>query len=160
VVRAILPAAGFQPASLVGSAHDAASVAEKRFQLTPVLVFAAITLVLACLGIFGVVSYTVAQRRVEMGIRRALGATAGDLRTMVVRQGLAPVMAFLLTGVAAAACYIPAMIFSRADPLSALRYEWEVICRGGAGGSACHFNKIRLCETSSPRSSSRRGPGS
>ena len=69
MVRAILPAAGFQPASLVGSAHDAASVAEKRFQLTPVLVFAAITLVLACLGIFGVVSYTVAQRRVEMGIR-------------------------------------------------------------------------------------------
>jgi len=135
-----------------------ASVAEKRFQLTLVLVFAGIALVLACLGIFGVVSYTVAQRRGEMGIRLALGATAGDLRTMVVRQGLAPVMvglavgicgalalgrvlegllfgvkatdpwtlaavAFLLISVAAAACYIPAMRVSRADPLSALRYE-------------------------------------
>jgi len=135
-----------------------ASVAERKFQLSLVLVFAGIALVLACLGIFGVVSYTVAQRRGEMGIRLALGATAGNLRTMVVRQGLAPVViglgcgivgalalgrvmegllfgvkatdpwtlagvSALLIGVAAAACYIPAMKVSRADPLSALRYE-------------------------------------
>lgn len=135
-----------------------ASVAERRFQLTLVLVFAGIALVLASLGIFGVVSYTVAQRRGEMGIRLALGATASDLKGMVVRQGLAPVAAGLvvgivaalamgrvmegllfgvratdpwtlggvcavLIGVAAAACYIPAMRVSRADPLSALRYE-------------------------------------
>ena len=135
-----------------------ASVAERRFQLTLVLVFAGIALVLACLGIFGVVSYTVAQRRGEMGIRLALGATAGNLRTMVVRQGLAPVVvglicgiagalaigrvlegllfgvkasdpwtlagvSIILVGVAAAACYIPAQRVSRADPLSALRYE-------------------------------------
>jgi predicted permease len=135
-----------------------ASVAERRFQLTLVLVFAGIALVLACLGIFGVVSYTVAQRRGEMGIRLALGATAGNLRSLVVRQGLAPVVvglccgilgalalgrimegllfsvkaydpwtltavSLLLIGVAAAACYVPAMRVSRADPLSALRYE-------------------------------------
>jgi predicted permease len=136
----------------------AASVAERRFQLSLVLVFAGIALVLACLGIFGVVSYTVAQRRGEMGIRLALGATALNLKTMVVRQGLAPValglaggiggalalgrvlegllfgvkaydpltlvvVSVLLIGVAAGACYIPAMRVSRADPLSALRYE-------------------------------------
>jgi predicted permease len=135
-----------------------ASVSERRFQLTLVLVFAGIALVLACLGIFGVVSYTVAQRRGEMGIRLALGATGGNLRTMVVRQGLAPVViglvcgivgalalgrvmegllfgvraydpgtlagvSCLLIGVAAAACYVPAVRVSRADPLSALRYE-------------------------------------
>jgi putative ABC transport system permease protein len=135
-----------------------ASVAERKFQLTLVLAFAGIALVLACLGIFGVVSYTVAQRRGEMGIRLALGATAGDLRTMVVRQGLAPVLiglgfgiagalamgrvlqgllfgvkatdpwtlagvSAILIAVAAAACYIPAMRVSRADPLTALRYE-------------------------------------
>ena len=135
-----------------------ASVAERKFQLSLVLAFAGIALVLACLGIFGVVSYTVAQRRGEMGIRMALGATAGDLRSMVVRQGLAPVVvgllcgiggalalgrmmegllfgvratdpwtlsavSLLLIGVAAAACYIPALKVSRADPLTALRYE-------------------------------------
>jgi predicted permease len=135
-----------------------ASVSERKFQLTLVLVFAGIALVLACLGIFGVVSYTVAQRRGEMGIRLALGATAGNLRSLVVRQGLAPVViglaggiggalalgrvmqgllfgvrasdpwtlagvSFVLIRVAAAACYIPAARVSRADPLSALRYE-------------------------------------
>jgi putative ABC transport system permease protein len=135
-----------------------ASVAERRFQLTLVLLFAGIALVLACLGIFGVVSYTVAQRRGEMGIRLALGATAGNLRILIVRQGLAPVIvglvcgigvalalgtilegllfevkatdpwtlagvSLLLIGVAAAACYIPAIRASRADPLRALRYE-------------------------------------
>jgi len=135
-----------------------ASVAEKKFQLSLVLVFAGIALLLACLGIFGVVSYTVAQRRGEMGIRLALGATAGNLKSMVVRQGLVPVavglgggilaalalgrvmegmlfgvrpgdpwtlaaVSLVLIGVAAAACYIPAMRVSRADPLTALRYE-------------------------------------
>jgi putative ABC transport system permease protein len=135
-----------------------ASVAERKFQLSLVLVFAGIALVLACLGIFGVVSYTVAQRRGEMGIRLALGATAGNLKSMVVREGLVPVVVGLmggilaalalgriiegmlfgvragdpwtlggvsvvLIGVAAAACYIPAMRVSRADPLTALRYE-------------------------------------
>jgi putative ABC transport system permease protein len=135
-----------------------ASVAERRFQLSLVLVFAGIALGLACLGIFGVVSYTVAQRRGEMGIRLALGATAGNLRGMVVRQGLMPVLvglacgisaalalgrviegllfgvragdpctlagvSLVLIGVAAAACYIPALRVSRADPLTALRYE-------------------------------------
>jgi len=135
-----------------------ASVAERKFQLSLVLVFAGIALVLACLGIFGVVSYTVAQRRGEMGIRLALGATAANLRTMVVRQGLMPVLvglacgiagalalgrviegllfgvragdpwtltgvSLVLIGVAAAACYIPALRVSRADPLTALRYE-------------------------------------
>jgi putative ABC transport system permease protein len=135
-----------------------ASVAERKFQLSLVLVFASIALVLACLGIFGVVSYTVAQRRGEMGIRLALGATAGNLKSMVVRQGLVPVavglaggilaalalgrvmegmlfgvragdpltlaaVSLVLIGVAAAACYIPAMRVSRADPLTALRYE-------------------------------------
>lgn len=135
-----------------------ASVAERRFQLTLVLVFAGIALVLACLGIFGVVSYTVAQRRGEMGIRLALGATGGNLQSMVVRQGLMPVViglgcgiiaavalgrvmegllfgvrgydpgtlvgvSVLLVGVAAGACYIPALRVSRADPLDALRYE-------------------------------------
>jgi predicted permease len=77
-----------------------ASVAERKFQLALVLAFAGIALVLACLGIFGVVSYTVAQRRGEMGIRLALGATAGNLRSMVLKQGLTPVLIGLACGLA------------------------------------------------------------
>jgi predicted permease len=75
-----------------------AGVAERRFQLTLVLVFAGAALALASFGIFGVVSYTTAQRRNEMGIRLALGATASDVRGLVVRQGIAPVAAGLGAG--------------------------------------------------------------
>ena len=79
-----------------------ASVAQREFQLTLVLLFAAIGLILASLGIYGVVSYSVEQRRGEMGIRMALGATAGRLRAMVLRQGLTPVASGLVLGIAAA----------------------------------------------------------
>ncbi len=79
-----------------------ASVAQREFQLTLVLLFAAIGLILASLGIYGVVSYSVEQRRGEMGIRMALGATAGGLRAMVLRQGLTPVASGLAIGIAAA----------------------------------------------------------
>ena len=78
------------------------SVAERRFQLTLVLLFAGVALALASLGIYGVVSYSVAQRRGEMGIRMALGATPSDLRALVLRQGLAPVLAGLACGLAGA----------------------------------------------------------
>lgn len=79
-----------------------AGVAERRFQLTLVLVFAGVALALASLGIFGVVSYTTAQRRGEMGIRLALGATASDLRSLVLRQGLMPVALGLVAGIVGA----------------------------------------------------------
>jgi predicted permease len=78
-----------------------ASVAQREFQLTLVLLFGAIGLMLASLGIYGVVSYSVEQRRGEMGIRMALGATARGLGAMVLREGLKPVAAGLAIGIAA-----------------------------------------------------------
>ncbi|MBC7897977.1 MAG: ABC transporter permease [Cytophagaceae bacterium] len=59
-----------------------------RFYLTLLAVFAALALVLASLGIYGVVSFGVQQRRREIGIRMALGASVGNVQGMVVRQGL------------------------------------------------------------------------
>jgi len=78
------------------------SVEGRRFQVVMTGGFALSALFLACLGIYGVVSWTVARRRNEIGIRMALGATAGEVRRMVVLEGLRPVAVGLAIGVAAA----------------------------------------------------------
>jgi putative ABC transport system permease protein len=78
------------------------SVGTRRFETLLAVVFAGAALVLACLGIYGVISYSVAQRTNEMGIRIALGAQASHVSMLVLRQGLRPVIAGLLIGVAAA----------------------------------------------------------
>ena len=78
------------------------SVASRHFQMSLVLAFALCALLLAALGIYGVVAYSVARRTGEIGVRIALGAAASDLFRMVLRQGLLPVVAGLVVGVAGA----------------------------------------------------------
>lgn len=78
------------------------SVDTRRFQMSLVLFFAICALLLAALGVFAVVAYSVEQRRRELGIRMALGAHASDLWTMVIRQGMRPVIVGLALGVVAA----------------------------------------------------------
>jgi len=78
------------------------SVAVRRFQMGLASLFAVFALLLAALGIYGVVAYSVARRRQELGLRMALGARASDLRNLVLRQGLSPVVAGWAAGVLAA----------------------------------------------------------
>jgi predicted permease len=78
------------------------ALARPRFYRTAVLCFAAFALLLAVIGIYGVVSYTVAQRTHEMGIRMALGTTPVRLRVSLLRQGLIPIAAGALPGIAGA----------------------------------------------------------
>jgi predicted permease len=97
------------------------SVAQRRFQMALVALFAAGALGLAALGTYGVVSYAVTRRRAEMGIRTALGARGWDLLAMVVRQGMAPVFAGLVAGGLAALAlgrYLASLLFhlSPRDP--------------------------------------------
>jgi putative ABC transport system permease protein len=78
------------------------SVAQRRFQLTLMGVFAASALLVASLGIYGVVSYSVARRRNEIGIRMALGAQRSRLLALVIGQGMVPVVLGLTAGVVVA----------------------------------------------------------
>lgn len=70
----------------------------RRFQLLVAGFFAVSALLLASVGIFGVVGYSVEQRRQELGVRRALGAQQGQLLTLVLGQGMLPVLVGLIAG--------------------------------------------------------------
>jgi putative ABC transport system permease protein len=76
------------------------NVAARKFQMALAAAFAAVALLVASLGVYAVVSYSVARRTSELGVRAALGATAGGLYRLVLRQGMAPVAAGLLFAVA------------------------------------------------------------
>jgi len=95
--------------------------AARRFTMTVAGIFAAIALILAAAGIYGVVSYTVAQRTRELGIRAAMGATDTALLRMMMAASLRSVLAGALVGAAGVAALtrvVEALLFdvSPADP--------------------------------------------
>src|SRR5262249_55814882 len=78
------------------------SVAKPRFNYLLFTIFAGVALLLSITGVYGVMSYAVAARTREMGIRLALGARGADLLKLVIRQGMKPVMAGVALGLAGA----------------------------------------------------------
>jgi predicted permease len=79
----------------------AASVAQRRFSMSLLGGFAVLALLMAALGLYGVLSYSVSQRMHEMGLRMALGANARDLMGLVVGQGIRVVLAGVVAGLLA-----------------------------------------------------------
>ncbi len=78
------------------------NVAQRRVQATLLGGLAALALALACIGIYGVLSYMVTQRTQEIGVRLALGAAASDIFRTVAGQGMALAGCGILAGIAAA----------------------------------------------------------
>jgi ABC-type antimicrobial peptide transport system permease subunit len=104
VRREIQSVDGQMPVTNFKSMDQLASVntARQNFNMLLLTIFAGIALLLAAIGLYGLMAYSVEQRKQEIGIRLALGAAHSDITSMVVRQGMVLAGAGVVAGLAAA----------------------------------------------------------
>ena len=121
------------------AAKISASVGDRRFATFVLVAFAALALALATTGLYGVVSYNVAQRRREIGVRAALGATRTALMRMVLRDGLVPAAAGVALGLFVsffATRAMTSMLFGVA-PLDRVAFTVSALLLLVVAGAAC-----------------------
>src|SRR5262245_4428574 len=132
-----------QPLSSIQPMEEviAGSVAPRRFNMLLLGIFAALALLLTCVGIYSVISYTVAQRTREIGVRMALGARRADVLKLVVRQGMS--LALLGVGAGLAASYamtrLMANLLFGVSPSDPLTFGVIALLLGAVALLACYL---------------------
>ncbi|HEX5835119.1 MAG TPA: ABC transporter permease [Pyrinomonadaceae bacterium] len=126
----------------------AQSVAARRFSTILLSVFAALALVLAAVGIYGVISYSVAQRTREVGIRMALGAQTTDVLKLVVRDGLKLVVIGVAIGLAGAFMLTRLMstLLFGVTPTDIVTYATVALALIGVALAACYIPARRAAK--------------
>jgi predicted permease len=111
-----------------------------RFSLVLIGVFGAVALILAAVGIYGVLSYSVRQRAGEFGVRMALGADAGSILRLVVRQGLTLTAWGLVAGVGAGlwATRLMTSLLVGVSPTDPLTFALMTVVLIAAAAAACY----------------------
>jgi predicted permease len=117
------------------------AVAQRRFQLVLLALFALTAVATASVGIYGIMSHSLGARRSEIGIRLALGASAGDVHRLVLREGLGPAAFGLAGGIAlslATGRALTSMLFEARpnDPVTILAVAALL---GGVAAVACYL---------------------
>jgi predicted permease len=115
------------------------SVANRRFEMQLLLLFAVSALLLASLGVYGVVTYSVVQREREIGLRLALGAQRKNIYRLVLHDGLTPVLAGAVAGVAvafASARVVSSLLF-QVSPYDSVIATSAVFLLLATGTAAC-----------------------
>jgi predicted permease len=115
------------------------SVANRRFEMLLLLLFAVSALLLASLGVYGVVTYSVVQREREIGLRLALGAQRKNIYRLVLHDGLVPVLVGAVAGVAvafASARVVNSLLF-QVSPYDSAIAGTAVCLLLGTGTAAC-----------------------
>jgi len=143
IVRTAAPAAAIETVPL--SKRVAESVDQPRFAVTVLVAFAVLALALASVGLYGVLSYGVSQRRRELGVRAALGAGRGVIVRLVVWEGLTVTAIGLgigLAGAAAATRLMQSALFG-VTPLDPLSFAAAPIVLAGVATIACLLPAVR-----------------
>lgn len=142
-VRAML--AEFAPTAPLSNVHSldelvGQSVAARRFTMLLLAALAAVALLLALAGVYGVLSYSVSRRRPEIGMRMALGASRSDVLHLVISQGMRPVVIGLVAGVLGAVAlsrYLASLLFG-ITPLDLPTYAGVAVLLAVSAALACY----------------------
>ena len=118
---------------------EADSLSSRRFEMDLLLLFAVSALLLAGLGVYGVVTYSVTQRRNEIGLRMALGAQRTNIYGLVLGEGLAPVMVGAVAGlgIAFASSQLLGSLLFEVSPYNPAIAMGAVALLGAVGAAAC-----------------------